>query len=938
MARLVLEQLSDFGDYTGNKELAEMLGLTNNEHKNNLSNVRLSPDGRHIHVILRKPEGGLVTFDKYERPQLVQNQKKLYLWLTRTVPIVDVLYLDHNNNSSSIRDTAVVSVVYENGKAEFWKFQECKPGWYLLQTSDLCNSPRARVASVCACSNLIIWCEERPPSESSPALGSTRNKLRYCVCRRDFEVEEGAVNLGGVKIALHNNPKFTVVSSGEYVYLLPDLKVKPLLSISKFFLCWSPHHDFFRISTACKNTPLKKISAKESDFKRLVTDCLGYLSAVEPPEIYNVSPTGCGGLLLLLSIGWLCLLHKDGMLRQVYKLADNCVMKHGTQISISMYQDTLALLLGPNLHLIDVNCGRELKKIMLKREGILYSNRAERWTPHLLSETGLFVIVNKETDSRDFNSKMEFTGFSPVESIPSGALLVEAVFEEACKYYQQRSLSSTKLTVDTLKKEGRFQAPISLATIIRNYFSSGSRQKGAELSQNGGGGCIAEKDNLMGSLETELKVLVSLEEVKGSLVRGSVKEVEAVCESLIEKEVARLLSISELDKESLYYLNSIFSFFPCQAWRAMQAALQLHYNGEGSLTSRASQDMWKTVLSPGSTSCTPVFLTNGGPKHNHSLKGDYVANCKAKSPSSTPPAVLPVFELLCHSVLRFQPSWLPKFLELAQQHCSAGLGLSLASSSWSFSRGRAGEGRENNVPLYKRALCVLSSLSPDRDQHHDLEVELLLVSWRPNAILQALRILMAKRDWKRVTQVAQDFCKQSPLLNKEIFTTLLCEVAQHRDLDPYLDLLWALCPEDLTVTTILNLVLKNLPSSNTLPSSSSSSFSLSMSSTTSSSPAPFADPHSSQLTIGLLKPLLRKVLQRETKPSQRYVDILQSPLFPPPAPPRQPTEHPGTVTDHSTDSALGNNITPAVPTETPEQQSTHTSVQRARVALPAHPV
>uniref|UniRef100_A0A3P8TDB3 HPS6 biosis of lysosomal organelles complex 2 subunit 3 n=1 Tax=Amphiprion percula TaxID=161767 RepID=A0A3P8TDB3_AMPPE len=784
-------QLSDFRDYTGSQELTELINPNNSK----LSNVRLSPDGRHIHVILRKPQVGLVTFDKYERPPLAQNQEKQDLWLTRTVPIVDVLYLDHHNS----KDTAVVAVVYENGKAEFWKFREFKSGWHLLQTSDLCNSPRARVVSVCVCSNLIIWCEERPPSESSPALSSARNKLRYCVCRRDFDVEDGAVSLRGVKIALHNNPKFTVTSSGEYVHLLPDLKVKPLLSISKFFLTWSPHLDSFTVSTTCKNIPLKKLSAKESDFKKLVTDCLGYLSALEPPEIYNFSPTACGGLLLLLSTGWLCLLQKDGMLRKVYKLADNCLVQHDTHTSLCIYQDIVALLIGQNLYLIDLNCGRELEKIVLKREGSLYANQAERRTPHLLSETGLFVVVNRETDSRDCHSKMK----------PS-ALLVEAVFEEACKYYQQRSLSSAQLTVDILKKGGRFQAPISLASILRNYLNTGWRQKGAELSQNGGGGYVAGQDKLMGSLEAELKALVSLEELKGSLVRGGVKEVEAVCESLVEKEVLRLLSSSELDKEALLYLNSIFSIFPCQAWRAAQAALQLHYNGEGCLSSRAPPDV---------------------------LKDDRI-----------------------------------------QQQGSAGLGLSL-----------------NNVPLYKRALCILSSLNPDRDQHQDLEVELLLVSGRPNAILQALRILMGRQQWERVTQVAQKFCKQSPLLNKEIFTILLCEVAHHRDLDPYLDLLWTLCPEDFTVITILSLVLKNLPSPNS---------------------------HSSQLTIGLLKPLLRKVLQRETKPSQRYVDILQSPSFPPAAPPRQPTVQASTVTDPTTDSALCNNIAPTLLAESPEQRRT----------------
>lgn len=919
MARLVLEQLSDFGDYTGGKELTEIFKLTNNEHKNSPSSVRLSPDGRHIHVNLRKPKVGLVTFDKYERPQLAQNQQRLDLCPTRTVPVVDILYLDHNNNSSSSsRGAAAVAVVYEDGKAEFWKFRECKAGWHLLQTSDLCNSPRAKVVSVCACSNLIIWCEERPASESSPALSSTRNKLRYCVCRRDFEVEEGAVSLGGVKIALHNNPKFTVVSSGEYVHLLPDLKAKSLLSISSFFLSWSPHHDSFTVTTTCKNTPLKRLSAKESDFKRLLTDCLGYLSTLEPPEICNVSPTACGGLLLLLSTGWVCLLEKEGMLRQVYKLADNCSVKCGAYTSLCMYEDTLALLVGQNLHLIDVNCGRELERIALKKEGLLFMNRAERCTPHLISETGLFVVVNKETD-RDCSTRA-----STVESLHPGALLVEAVFEEACKYYQQRSLSSTQLTVDALKKGGRFQAPISLASILRNYLNVGSWQKGAELPQNGGVGRIAGQDKLMGSLEAELKALVSLEEVKGSLVRGSVKEVEAVCEDLVEKEVTRLLSSSELDNESLLYLNSLFNLFPHQMWRAVQAALQLHYNGEGSLSSRAPPDVWKTVLSPAVTASAPASLplTNGRPKHNHSLKGDHITNCRAKPTSSCPSAALPVFELLCCSVFHFQPSWLPRFLELAQeQQGSASLGLSLASSSWSFSSGRGGEGGENNVPLYKRALCVLSSLRSDRDLHQDLEVELLLVSGRPNAILQALRILMAKQQWERVMQVAQKFCKQSPLLNKEIFTVLLCEVAQHRDLDPYLELLWVLCPEDLTVTTILNLVLKNLPSPNTPPSSS-----FSMSSTSLSAPAPFADSQSSQLTIGLLKPLLRKVLQRETKPSQRYADILQSPTFPPPAPPRQPVEQP------SSDSALGGDVRPE------QQSSTHTNVPQARVTLPANSV
>uniref|UniRef100_A0A3B3XLB4 HPS6 biogenesis of lysosomal organelles complex 2 subunit 3 n=1 Tax=Poecilia mexicana TaxID=48701 RepID=A0A3B3XLB4_9TELE len=767
-------QLSDFKDYAGSQKLGDLLTFSKDEPSRiKLSDVRVSPDGRHIHVLLRQPKVGLMTFDKHERPQLALSPKKLDVWFKGGVSIVDVFYLDLLHNKG--KGTGVVAVVvYENGKAEFWKFLDCKTGWHLLQTSDLCNSPRARVVSVCVCSSLLVWCEERPASESSPALSSTRDKLRYCVCRRDCEVEDGAVNLGGLKIILHNNPKFTVISSGDYVHLLPDLKAKLQLCISKFFLTWSPRHDSFTISTTCKNTPIKKLSAKESDFRRLIADSLGYLSALEPPEICSFSPTGCGGLLLLLNTGWLYLLQEDGMLRRVYKLADNFTPQADTHTSLCFYVNTAALIVGKTLHLMEVNCGRELQKIALKREGLLYTNQADRRTPFLLSETGLFMLADK-------NSTGKVLGLSPAESNQSGAVLVEAIFEEACKYYQQRSLSSTQLTVESLKKGGRFQAPISLASILRNYLNSGLRR-------------------------TETEALVALEELKGSLVRGGVKEVEAVGGTLVEKEVVRLLSSSELDGEALLYLNSIFAMFPSQAWSAAQAALQLHHNGEGSLSSRAAPDVWKMVLTP---------------------------------------SALPVFELLCQSVVCFQPGWLPRFLQLSQQQ-------------------QGGESGENNVPLYRRALWVLSSLDTDTEQRQGLEVELLLVSGRPNAILQALRILMVKRQWERVTQVAQQFCKQSPLLNKEIFNALLCEVSQHRELDPYLDLLWALCPEDYTVTTILNLVLKNIPCS-------------------SPSPAPFADPHSSHLAIGQLKPLLRKVLQRETKPSQRYADILQSPLYPPPA-------------------------------------------------------
>lgn len=861
MTRLALDQVTDFGDFTRGKDLNEFLKQTflNSSSKNGLSNVRISPDGRHIHVILRKPKCGLLTFDKFQRPHLIQCQKYLDLVLTKTAPIVDVVYLDNNKDSG----VAILTVVFENGKAEFWKFWERKSGWHLLQTVDLCSSPRARVVSVCINQNFIVWCEERPLSESSSAVSANRNNFRYCICKRTFEVDEGGVSLGVVKTALHNNPRYMVISSGENVYLFSDDTNDTLPgTVSKFFLTWSPQHDLFRVSSTCQGILYQRASAanRESDFKGLVTDCIGTLSAISPPAMYGFAPTGSGGLLILLSSGWVCEMQKDGVLRHIYKLPDNCLASCGTYNSLSVYHDILALTVGRTLYLIDTKCGRELEKISLKRESLLFVNCLENQTPHLLSDTGLFVVMRRETDLK---TKQSSPSGSHIESVSSAAVLVEAVFEEACKYYQQRSLGSTQLTAEKLKKGGMFQAPLSLAAILRDYLGG---QKPADIAKCNGG-----NDKLLCSLDGELKSLVALEGIKATLVKASEKDLDALGETLVQQEVSRLLS-AEVDRENLVYLNFIFQMFPDEAWRALQAVLQLRCNGEGSLSTRAPAEVWKTVLAP-----IPA-TSNFHHQHNGQQK---------QAPANV---ALPVFELLCHSVFRYQPTWLPRFLELAQQQA----GSSSSSSTWGYSVKESAE----SLPLYKRALTVLPDAG--EGEYQDLEVELLLCSRRPNAVMQALRILMGRGQWDRATCVAERFCRQSPLLNKEIFTTLLCEVSHHRHLDPYLELLWALCPEDLTVTSILNIVLKNLPTSNQSGGGGGGGGAHGVDKGGASG-GPFPSQGSSQLTIGLLKPLLNKVLQRETKPSQRYADILQSPTFPPPTPPRQTKGLPRAATEPTLD-------------------------------------
>lgn len=823
MTQHVLEQVTDFGDFTRGKELKDFLKQSYAKHssKSCLSNIRISPDGRHIHIIQQAPRTGLMTHDRYQRAHLVQCEEHLDLVLTRNVSIVDLLYFRLNDSEDGV---LLLGIIFENGKAELWKFSEKKCGWSLLQTVDLCNSPRAKIVSVCLSQNFIIWCEQRPPSESSSVSSADRRNFTYCICKRTFDVDERGISLGGVKTALHNNPHYSLISTGDVVYLLPNIKEDFCTSVTKVFLSWSPQNDVYKVHSASYGTVLIKNSNpnKQFDFKGLVTDCIGYLSTITPPDIYGFSPIGYGDILLLLSSGWICIMQRDGVLRQIYKLPDNCLTTCGTQNSLNMYDDVIALTIGRMMYLIDIKCGVELERIPLKGEGLLFVNCLDSYSPQMFSEAGLYKVIQKEIEAKAKPSSAH------LENINLGAVLVEAVFEEACKYYQQRSLSSTQLTAEKLKKGGMFQAPIAMADIIRDYLGN-SKTKTTRKDSSG-------HEKLLSCLDSELKSLIALEDIKASVVKASEKHLHSYCETLVQQELCRLLS-SEIDRENLQYLNSMFQLFPTETWQAVQAVLQLRCNGEGSLSTKAPAELWKIVLSTVQT--TPNYY-----------------NSKQKNTPAN--GTLPVFELLCQSIFKFQPSWLPSFLELAQQQSS-----SSSTSSWNF-------GKENSesLPLYKRALAVL----PCKSACQDLEVELLLCSQRPNAVMQALRMLIGQGQWDRVTQVAERYSRQSPLLNKEIFTTLLSEVSQHRDLDPYLDLLWALCPEDMTVTGILNLVLKNLPS-------------------TTESYGPFqGDSHRSQLTIGLLKPLLSKVLQRETRSSQRYADILQSPTLPPPTPRRQVIE------------------------------------------------
>ncbi|NXI68778.1 HPS6 protein, partial [Anseranas semipalmata] len=783
----MLRQVSDFSDFSRGHWLQELL-CQGEEPRH----VQPSPDGKHL-VVLQKsrppPQPRVVAFQRQgsSGADLERN------WQPPQPALVGLLFLQ----SPGTLGSWALAIVWENGRTEVWHFVVAV-GWQLLQTLELCQGARARIVSVCSQGASLVWCEERPPLDAH--LDMSKCAFRFCVCSRALEVGEQGVRLGTVRIVLHNSPEYQVLASPQHIFLVPASA--SFTTTSKFLLIWHPEEAKLTITAPSAGFVRSKVlhSSSESDFRKLLLGSVGLLSALAPLDIHSCAVSNCGTLLLVSTKGAVNMVETDGTQRHIFDL-EGGPLAQGNAVQLKTFGSTLACVLAGVLYLIDQNSGRLIeKKILGMKEVHFLESPGEEDSIQLLTQTGIY----------------SFSFSNPEDSSRAEPCLVEMVFEEACRYYQRRSLSSSKLTVEKLKKGGVFQAPVALAAILQHSL----RQK-----QKPSRGLQETYAKLLSTMSLELQSYLSLELLKTCVVGAPESEVESYCEELVEQEVSRVLH-SDMDKDNLAYLNSVFASFPKAAWKATRSCLQLQQNGDGLLVARATPEVWKKVL--------------GGPQQQQEVGQN---------------GVVPLFELICASFLRFKPKWLPSFVELTQQYVSI---------SWAYS---SKEGPEGRVPLYKRALGVLARKNKRSEVDDEMELELLLCSKRPKAVLQALHLLIRLKQWQRVVEVAEKFSKLSPLLNKEIFTTLLAEFAQHRELDPYLDSLWPLCPAELTASDILTVVLQHLPRAQ-------------------EDPVPFSS-EGNQLTVGLLKPLLQRVVQRPCIQDELYSDALQSPTFPPPTPPRE---------------------------------------------------
>ncbi|XP_006880247.1 PREDICTED: Hermansky-Pudlak syndrome 6 protein [Elephantulus edwardii] len=781
-----LRLLSDLGDFSGAARLRELLAA------DPALRVRCSADGRHL-LLLRRPGA--------PAPQLLvavrgPGAELERAWPAGHPPPLDAFFLPWPARPALV-------LVWESGLTEVWS-AGVGPGWRLLQSTELCPSGDARVVAVAAPRGRLVWCEE-PQAGAEDRPGPPTAPFSCRVCVRTLEPSGEAVpTLGRTHTLLHHCPPFGLLASRRDLFLVPSAAHWP--GVAHIVLIWSPGKGRVVVAAPClglaHSKSLNPGRGDTWDFRILLRGLPGLLSPRQPLAVHTWTPAP-QGLLFLDFRGAVSLVQPHGGARLVGTLQEAPVDHPQGSAALGTFHGTLACVLGSTLELLDMGSGQLLERKVLNTNSV-----------HLLEPPAPSLEDEEELEARGGLRLLSAMGLFRVGwEAPQGLELpsaVDMVFEEACGYYQRRSLRGAQLTPEELRHNSTFRAPQTLASILQGHLPPAP---------------------LLTTLRAELRDYRGLEQLKAQLVAGD--EEEPGWTELAEHEVARLLK-TELMGDQLAQLNTIFQVFPTAAWSAVHRALQLQPDRDGGLTSQAPPDVWKKVL--------------GG-------------TAVGKEP---PNGVLPPFELLCQCLCKLDPRWLPPFVQLAQQQGGPGWGA-----------GSPG------LPLYRRALAVLGE---EGARPEALELELLLSSGRPKAVLQAVGQLVQKEQWQRALEAGLALSPSSLLLRSEIFKLLLAEFAQHRRLDTHFPLLCRLCPPDLTPAELLHLLQTHLPDEPGPPSPF---------------PQPGAEP---TLTVGLLRALLEQtgVQGRPSGPVlSLYEDILWDSSTPPPTPPRGPMttlqapSHPG---------------------------------------------
>ncbi|XP_055503022.1 LOW QUALITY PROTEIN: BLOC-2 complex member HPS6 [Leucoraja erinacea] len=570
-------------------------------------------------------------------------------------------------------------------------------------------------------------------------------------------------------------------------------------NLDNLILVWNPQEDSWTM-TSLSHGPLftKRLLPANTDFQKLVAGAAGLLPSLPPLDLRAVSASPVG-LLVAGGGGELSLVRSDGTVRLLGRLSQ--IPPAQASILLRLSGTTLACAVGRTVHLLDMQTGRATETTLESAPLALLSCQ-DTGELQALTDNGLYGLCLGTVSENGQGQK-------------DSDYLENLVLEEACDYYQKRSLSRSRLTVERLKSEAAFRAPAVLCSVLRGRLGltegfgtgRGSAIDSGSGSISGPGLGPDTQAKLQRCLSGEVENYAGLEEAKRHLSRSSEPQASAWVEEIAGQEVSRLLLLPP-DHWAIINLGSLAASYPAETWQALSRALQLRPAAEdrpgASVTATAEQ--WKALLSP---------------------------------PAS--PEQSAAFELACGLMYRFRPAWLPGFLEQAQ-----------------------GLATYHGRPLYKRALSAL----PEASRSAQMAVELLLCSQRPKAVLQAVRLLLERGLWGQALKACQRFQAHGPLLRKELFATLLSQLCHGRELDPFLPDICSLLPPDATAPALLQAMLVSLPP-----------------------PEPQAGPYPGSrdiLTLGLLRPLLARALEREE--GGWGPEDCQQPgtlVFPPPTPPRE---------------------------------------------------
>uniref|UniRef100_UPI00358E6488 BLOC-2 complex member HPS6-like n=1 Tax=Myxine glutinosa TaxID=7769 RepID=UPI00358E6488 len=635
---------------------------------------------------------------------------------TGDAAVVDVLPLDVSEDSER-----VLLVVFETGRAECWR-RVRSTGWSLWSRMNLCVASSSKVVSVAVLPTWIVWCEERPCSAHRSADSAAT--LNNCVCKRSMTWStQGLPTLGASTVLLHSCPGIHVVSTGDGICLRPVPHGPP--SRGPVVMLWTPEADELSVVALGHGVVTAK-RATELDFSTIVDEWTGCPSDVSVLCHARISGSRAG-MLVAASDGNVWLLRDHGMSRCMCTFAvKDDWSRCADTLEMFTSGDTLILIRGKIMTVVDLENNKCFELFMRDKVlGIIPQCKCHDMLS-LITSSGLHTLEYLKTrnGSRRNAGRQKDT-------------VCRWVYEEACSYFQTRSVTGSRMSVQQLKHSMGKELTALLAILqeppgIRNCCWN------------------PEYLELADQLKPLLDEYVEVEELKSELSSNEFEEYACI---IIKAEIMRIFHNNVEDKR--LNLKELLEFFPegtiDMVWDVLKVGARKEEADEGAL-----HELWKAVLQEG---------TCGGAQA--------------------------LFEQICTALHLHRCHSLLVFLDAAQDHRKF-----TATGSTNLEA----------TPLHLR---VLFSLPDGADQESVTLRSELLCRGEPEDAVQGVCMLLDAGQWEQAVRAAKGSPTWSRVLQADVFKSFVVALSRFRGLDGYLDEIWELCPDGMTATEVLRIMLRH---------------------------------------------------------------------------------------------------------------------------------